>query len=112
MHLKRHKVPKNWPIHIKGTKYVVKATSKGVPLLIIVRNMLKLAQNRREVKKAIHLKSILVSGKVAQDEKRNFCIPLTLLASSMWAFIRILFRAISACKAVIYPIPPISAAKL
>lgn len=72
MHLKRQKVPKNWPIKRKGTKYLVRPNSDihdGIPLLIILRDILKLAQNRREVKRAIHEKNILLNNKKVTDEK-------------------------------------------
>ena len=74
MYLKRQKVPKNWPIHRKGTKYVVRPNSsihKGIPILVILRDILKVAQNRKEVKKALHLKQILLNNKVVKDEKNN-----------------------------------------
>jgi len=73
-HLKRQKVPKKWPIERKGTKYVVKPNSNienGIPLLILLRDMLKFAQNRKETKKIIHLKQILINGRFARDEKEN-----------------------------------------
>lgn len=71
-HMKRHKVPKNWPIPRKGTTFIVKPAGNlksGVPILIMLRDMLKVAQNRKEVKKAIHLKQILLNGKVVKDDK-------------------------------------------
>lgn len=71
MHLKRHKAPKSWPIKRKGTKYVVNTSPKGVPMLLILRDMLKLAQNKSEVKKAIHNKQILLNEKLSNDEKNN-----------------------------------------
>jgi len=73
-HLKRQTVPKSWPIPRKGTKYVVRpsfGTSKGVPLLILLRDMLKIAQNRKEVKRIIHQKQVLINGILARDEKSN-----------------------------------------
>lgn len=73
MHLKRQRVPKNWPIHRKGTKYIVRpksALEAGVPLLIVLRDMLHIAQNRKEVKKAIFLKQILVNKNLPKDEKK------------------------------------------
>ena len=73
-HLKRHAVPKEWPIPRKGTTFVVKNASKGVPVLVVLRDMLKIAQNRREVKKAIHMKHLMISGKVVNDEKK--CLEL------------------------------------
>lgn len=72
MHLKRQKVPKNWPTKRKGTKYVVRPNfglDKGLPILIILRDVLKIAQNRKEVKRAIHLKQILLNNKPIVDEK-------------------------------------------
>lgn len=72
MHLKRQKVPKKWPIARKGNKYVVRPNfglDKGIPILIIMRDMLKIAQNRKEVKKALHLNHILLNGKAVKDEK-------------------------------------------
>ena len=76
-HLKRQKVPKTWPIPRKGTKYVVKSNSNiknGIPVLIALRDMLKIAQNRKEVKKAIHLKQILVNNKIVVDEKKSILL--------------------------------------
>jgi len=73
-HLKRQEVPKSWPIHRKGTTYVVRANSNmnnGIPILIILRDILKIAQNRKEVKRAIHDKSILVNTKPAREEKNS-----------------------------------------
>lgn len=73
-HLKRQKVPKNWPIPRKGTAYVIKPYSnleKGVPILIVLRDMLNVAQNRKEVKRAIHENNVLVNGRVARDEKNS-----------------------------------------
>jgi len=74
MHLKRQKVPKSWPIARKGTTYVIKpnfSLQKGIPILIVLRDILKIAQNRKEVKKALHLKQILVNSKIAINEKNS-----------------------------------------
>jgi len=73
-HLKRHNAPKSWPIARKGTKYVVKpkqSIKKGLPILIILRNNLKIAQNRKEVKKALYLEQITLNNKVIRDEKNS-----------------------------------------
>ena len=74
MHLKRQKAPKKWPIHRKGTKYIVRPKyniKNGIPILIVLRDILKIAQNRKEVKKAIHLKYILLNNKPIIDEKNT-----------------------------------------
>jgi small subunit ribosomal protein S4e len=80
-HMKRQSAPKRWPIKRKGTAFVVTPNSntyKGIPLLIILRDMLKLCSNRKEVKKAIHEKKILVNKKEARDEKNPLLIFDTL----------------------------------
>ena len=92
MHLKRQKAPKNWPIHRKGTKYVVRPNfnlQKGIPILIILRDMLKIAQNRREVKKALHLKQILLNNKIIKEEKNSALLFDTLAIAPLKKFYRI-----------------------
>ena len=77
MHLKRQKVPKKWPISRKGTKFVVRPLSnlkRSIPLLIVLRDMLGVAQNRKEVKKAIHEKNILVNLKPIKDERHSILL--------------------------------------
>jgi len=72
MYLKRQKAPKNWPIYRKGTKYIVRPRSniqKSVPLLIVLRDMLKIAQNRKEVKKALLAKHVFINNKISRDER-------------------------------------------
>ena len=73
MHLKRQNIPKNWPMKKKGTSYVVRPKSNlknGIPLLVILRDVLKIAQNRKEVKKAIYLRNLLLNQKVLKNEKQ------------------------------------------
>ena len=73
-HMKRNEVPKSWPIKRKGTKFVVSpnfSNEKGMPILVILRDILDLAKTRKEVKKALFAKNILVNGKVARDEKNS-----------------------------------------
>ena len=70
-HLKRQRIPKSWPIPRKGTKFVVKTSSKGISVLIALRDILKLAQDRKEVKKAISKKEVLINGKHIKEEKKE-----------------------------------------
>ncbi len=72
MHLKRQEVPKRWPITRKGTKYVVRPNSNihySIPVLILIRDILKIAQNRKEMKKTIHERSVILNGKIVRNEK-------------------------------------------
>lgn len=89
MHLKRQKVPKSWPIPRKGTKYVVRPQfniKKGAPILIFLRDVLKVAQNRKEVKKAIHNKYILVNDKLVRNEKNTVLLfdKITIIPSKKY----------------------------
>jgi small subunit ribosomal protein S4e len=73
-HLKRQNMPKNWPVARKGTTFVVRPNfekDKGLPTLIILRDILKIAKNRKEVKKALYAEDILINGKVAREEKNG-----------------------------------------
>lgn len=76
-YLKRQKIPKNWPVKRKGTAYVVRprfSTEKGIPILVILRDILNVAQTRKEVKRAIHSKHILLNGKPIKDEKHSILL--------------------------------------
>ena len=77
-HIKRQETPKNWPIPRKGSKFIIKGDAKGIPLLVILRDILKIAKNRKEVKKAIHEKNILICNKTAKDEKKSLKLLDTL----------------------------------
>lgn len=71
-HLKRQEIPKSWPIERKGTKYFVLPNhgfEKAMPVLVVIRDILETANNRKEVKQAIHLRNILVNTKKIHDEK-------------------------------------------
>ncbi len=66
---KRSSVPKTWAIPRKGTTFIIKGNEKSLPLVIGLRDLLKYAQNRREVKKAIHNKDLMISNKLIKDDK-------------------------------------------
>ncbi|MDP2628552.1 MAG: hypothetical protein Q8P15_01495 [Nanoarchaeota archaeon] len=72
-HLKRQKTPRKWPVTKKGTKYVVRTPemNKGLPALIILRDMLKVVQNRKELKKSINAKHVLVNWKPIIDVRKS-----------------------------------------
>ena len=67
-HLKRYKSPKHWPIDPKEDKWTVKpsagphAIESSLPLLIVIRDILGLADNSREAKRIINNGEILVDG--------------------------------------------------
>src|SRR5664280_1165046 len=74
-HLKRFKSPEHWPIHPKEDTWTVKpsagphAIEESLPLLIVVRDILKVADNAREAKIIINNGDILVDGRARKDYK-------------------------------------------
>jgi small subunit ribosomal protein S4e len=76
-HIKRHSSEKNWPVSRKGTRFVVAPNAhkeSGIPLLLFLREILKVAKTKAEVKKALHAKNILVNEKPAMDERQGLTL--------------------------------------
>ncbi len=70
MHLTRKETSVLLPIRRKGTKYIARAASHvftAVPVLIAVRDMLKIARTAAEVKHLIHNKLLKINGKLVRD---------------------------------------------
>jgi len=74
-HQKRLSMPKTWNIQRKTHKWAVKASPgphsglKSIPLLLVIRDIMKLANSSREAKKILHDGNILVDGVVRRDYK-------------------------------------------
>lgn len=74
-HLKRFKSPEHWPIHPKEFKWTVKPSpgphsiEGSLPLLVIVRDILQIADNAREARIIINNGDILVDGRIRKDYK-------------------------------------------
>ena len=74
-HLKRYKAPKTWPIHPKEDTWTVKPSAgshaivDAIPLTLVIRDVLKLADNSREAKRIINSGNVLVDGRVVKDYK-------------------------------------------
>lgn len=65
-------MPKEWPMARKGTAYFVSAShakTKGIPVLIAMRDILHIADRRMEVKQMILRKEIKVNGKIIHTDK-------------------------------------------
>lgn len=72
MHKTRSELPANWPLPRKGTKYFVGSShsaSDGIPLQIVLRDILKVGETRREVRFMLLNKEISVNGKVRVNKK-------------------------------------------
>ena len=72
MHQTRAEVSRKIPIPRKGTKYVARSfgsLENSVPVVIAVRDMLKLARTAAEVKKMIHKKLLKINGREIKDHR-------------------------------------------
>jgi small subunit ribosomal protein S4e len=74
-HQKRIAAPRSWKIARKVSHWVTKPRpgahpgDRSIPLLVVVRDMLKLADNARETKRILNEGDVLVNGKVRRDRK-------------------------------------------
>ena len=74
-HQKRLSVPNSWPVERKTETYTVKAGAgphgeAGVPLLVLLRDVLGYVDSKKEARYALNQDSILVNGDAISDERR------------------------------------------
>jgi small subunit ribosomal protein S4e len=74
-HQKRLSVPDSWPVERKAETFTVKADAgphgeAGVPLLIVLRDVLGYVDNRKEARYALNQGTILINGDKISDEAR------------------------------------------
>ncbi|WP_226010398.1 30S ribosomal protein S4e [Halomicrobium salinisoli] len=74
-HQKRLSVPESWPVERKTETFTVKADAgphgeAGVPLLIVLRDVLGYVDSRKEARYALNQDSVLINGKAVSDEER------------------------------------------
>ena len=77
MHIKRKTLPKFWPVSKEGTKYVAVAKHdpyNSIPLIVLVRDVIKIVKNRKELKKILNNKSILVNDKLVKEPNYPLCL--------------------------------------
>lgn len=71
-HIKRIAMPKTWPLARKGNKYVMKPTTGksnelSLPVCIIFRDVLGLVRTKKDMKKILLEKEVLVNNKTIDD---------------------------------------------
>lgn len=77
-HLSRIAMPKSWQIKRKGYKWVARpmpgahTLKMGIPLVIIIRDIMNLSQTARETKKILNNKEVFVDGIVRKNP--NFVV--------------------------------------
>lgn len=74
-HQKRLSVPNSWPVERKESTFTVKADAgphgeAGVPLVIVLRDVLGYVDDRKEARYALSRGTVLVNGEAARDESR------------------------------------------
>jgi len=74
-HQKRLSVPDSWPVERKTATFTVAAEAgphgeDGVPLLIVLRDVLGYANNRKEARYALDQDQVLINGTPVSDESR------------------------------------------
>ena len=80
-HLKRLASPRSWTIHRKTKKWVVKPSpgphplKQAIPLILLIREFLNLANSSAEAKRIIGNGDIMVDGRVV----RNYKLPIGLM---------------------------------
>lgn len=74
MHQTRESSATKLPIERKGTKYIARASSHlddSVPVVIAIRDMLKLARTAKEVKKMIQDKILKLNGRPVREYRES-----------------------------------------
>ncbi|PCR89385.1 30S ribosomal protein S4e [Natrinema ejinorense] len=74
-HQKRLSVPKSWPVERKTETFTVKADAgphgeDGVPLVVLLRDVLGYVDSRKEARYALSEDAILINGDAINDEQR------------------------------------------
>jgi len=74
-HQKRLSVPKSWPVERKTETFTVKAGAgphgeSGVPLVIVLRDVLGYVDNRKEARYALNQDNVVINGTAVSDEER------------------------------------------
>ena len=76
-HMKRLTMPRSWPLPRKSSVWIQKPNPCGhpldlcMPMGLILRDVLGVAQNRREAKKILHSKLVKVDGSIETDIGRG-----------------------------------------
>jgi len=74
-HQKRLAVPNSWPVERKTDTFTVKAGAgphgeDGVPLVVLLRDVLGYVDSTKEARYAVNTDSVLVNGDAVSDEQR------------------------------------------
>lgn len=93
MYLKRQNIGKFWPVPRKGKKYLAVAShekERGIPLVVVARDILKVVKNKKELKKLLTEKAVMINEKIVRDT--NY--PLVLFDSLSFPHAKKSYRVI------------------
>ncbi len=74
-HIKRLAAPRVWPIARKEYPFAPKVSPgphgarESIPMVIVIRDILKIASNKREAKKILNARKVKVDGRIITDIK-------------------------------------------
>ena len=76
-HIKRLVMPRSWPLPRKSSIWVQKPNPGGhsiencMPLALVLRDVLGVAHTRREAKRILHSRQVMVDGRIETDDGRG-----------------------------------------
>ena len=76
-HLKRLAMPRSWPLPRKTSVWVTRPTpgahalERGMPITLVIRDVLGLAKTAREVRFILHNELAKIDGRVVKDTRRS-----------------------------------------
>ncbi len=76
-HLNRQNIGKFWAIPRKGTKYLAVSShekTESIPLVVVLRDILKVIRNKKELQKSMNEKKIQVNHKEIRDTNYPICL--------------------------------------
>jgi len=77
MHLKRNNLGKFWPVPRKGTKFLARPLynkKDAIPLSVVLRDILKLIKNKKELQRLINEKQIQINHKEIREVNYPVCL--------------------------------------
>jgi len=77
MHRKRQNIGKFWPVPRKGTKYTAVSShnqTESIPLIVVMRDILKILKNKKELKRILNEKKVLINHKQIRETNYPVCL--------------------------------------
>jgi|ETNmetMinimDraft_2_1059921.scaffolds.fasta_scaffold82877_1 small subunit ribosomal protein S4e len=76
-HVNRQNIGKFWAVPRKGTKYLAVSSHEKIesmPLVVVLRDVLKIIRNKKELQKSINEKKIQINHKEIRDTNYPVCL--------------------------------------